>query len=173
MSYTILAVDDEPANLRMLERLFRREHRVLIANSGEEALAILQKEHVSLIITDQRMPGMTGTEMLRESMDSSPDSIKIILTGYTDISALTEAINTTRVYKFVSKPWDPTALKQTVQDAFREHGMLVRHRQLVDDVVRLVHSYPDIFNQEGARDNIIMETTAPHDLCSMVEESAN
>lgn len=173
MNYTILAVDDEPANLRMLERLFRREHRVLTANSGEEALAILQKEHVSLIITDQRMPGMTGTEMLRESMHSSPDSIKIILTGYTDISALTEAINTTRVYKFVSKPWDPTSLKRTVQDAFREHGMLARHRQLVDDILRLVHSYPDIFNQEGSGDKTITATTGTHDLCSMVEESAN
>jgi response regulator RpfG family c-di-GMP phosphodiesterase len=173
MSYTILAVDDEPANLRMLERLFRREHRVLTANSGEEALAILQKEQVSLIITDQRMPGMSGTEMLRESMHSSPDSIKIILTGYTDVEALTEAINTSRVYKFVSKPWDPIALKQTVQDAFFQHGMLVRHRQMVDDIVRLVHSYPDIFNQEGARDTIITATTGPHDLCSLVEESAN
>jgi response regulator RpfG family c-di-GMP phosphodiesterase len=173
MTYTILAVDDEPANLRMLERLFRREHRVLTANSGEEALALLQKEHVSLIITDQRMPGMTGTEMLRESMQSSPDSIKIILTGYTDVSALTEAINTTRVYKFVSKPWDPTALKQTVQDAFRAHGMLVRHKQMVDDIVKLVHSYPDIFNQGGDRDEMITATAGPHDLCSLVEESAN
>lgn len=173
MSYTILAVDDEPANLRMLERLFRREHRVLTANSGEEALAILQKEQVSLIITDQRMPGMSGTEMLRESMSSSPDSIKIILTGYTDVEALTEAINTSRVYKFVSKPWDPISLKQTVQDAFLQHGMLVRHKQLIDDVVRLVHAYPDIFKQESAQDEIITATTLPRDLCSMVEESAN
>ncbi|HKS42100.1 MAG TPA: response regulator [Blastocatellia bacterium] len=173
MSYTILAVDDEPANLRMLERLFRREHRVLTANSGEEALAILQKEQVSLIITDQRMPGMSGTEMLRESMSSSPDSIKIILTGYTDIEALTEAINTSRVYKFVSKPWDPISLKQTVQDAFLQHGMLVRHKQLIDDIVRLVHSYPDIFNQESAQDEVITATTGLRDLCSMVEESAN
>lgn len=173
MNYTILAVDDEPANLRMLERLFRKEHRVLTANSGEEALALLQKEQVSLIITDQRMPGMSGTDLLRESMRSSPDSIKIILTGYTDVEALTEAINTSRVYKFVSKPWDPIALKQTVQDAFCQHGMLVRHKQLVDDVMRLVHSYPDIFNQEGTRDKIITATTGTHDLCSMVEESAN
>ena len=171
--HTILVVDDEPANLRMLERLLRPRFTVIKAASGQEALHVLRSQSFSMIITDQRMPGMTGTEMLRESMDSSPDSIKIILTGYTDISALTEAINTTRVYKFVSKPWDPTALKQTVQDAFREHGMLVRHRQLVDDVVRLVHSYPDIFNQEDTQDKIITATTGTHDLCSMVEESAN
>jgi len=173
MNYTLLAVDDEPANLRMLERLFRREYRVLTANSGEEALAILQKENVSLIITDQRMPGMSGTEMLRESMHSSPNSIKIILTGYTDLQALTEAINTTRVYKFVSKPWDPTALKQTVQDAFREYGMLARHKQVIDDLVRIVRSYPDIFNQESAQDDIISATAGLHDLCSRVEEPAN
>ena len=173
MNYTILAVDDEPANLRMLERLFHREHRVLTATGGEDALAILRKENVSLIITDQRMPGMSGTELLRESMHSSPDSIKIILTGYTDVAALTEAINTTRVYKFVSKPWDPIALKQTVRDAFREHEMVIRRKQIVDDMVRLFRSYPDIFNQERAQDNIISATTGLHDLCSRVEEPAN
>jgi response regulator RpfG family c-di-GMP phosphodiesterase len=147
MRYTILAVDDEPANLRMLERLFRKDYRVLTATSGEDALAILGREDVSLIITDQRMPGMSGTELLRESLRTNPNSMKIILTGYTDIDALTEAINTTRVYKFVNKPWDPFALKQTVEAAFREYEKSVQQKQLVDSLVILVRSYPALFNQ--------------------------
>jgi len=147
MRYTILAVDDEPANLRMLERLFRKDYRVLTATSGEEALTVLSREDVSLIITDQRMPGMTGIELLRKSMRTNPDTMKIILTGYTDLDALTEAINTTRVYKFVNKPWDPLALKQTVEDAFHEYERSVQQKLLVDSLVILVRSYPAIFGQ--------------------------
>jgi len=93
---TILAVDDEPANLRMLERLFHKEYRVLLADSGEEALKILGQESVALIITDQQMPGMKGTQLLRESLQTQPDATKIILTGYADIEALIEAVNSTR-----------------------------------------------------------------------------
>src|SRR6185436_7421650 len=77
MQHTILAVDDEPANLRMVERLLRKDHRVLTAGSGEEALEMLKREHFSLIVTDQRMPGMTGTDLLRESMKTSPDTVRI------------------------------------------------------------------------------------------------
>lgn len=149
MKYTILAVDDEPANLRMLERLLRKNYNVLTAMSGEEALSILSRENVSLIITDQRMPGMSGTELLRESLQTNPDTMKIILTGYTDLDALTEAINTTRVYKFVNKPWEPFALKQTIDDAIREYELSVQHKHLVDRLVALVRSYPSVFGQMG------------------------
>jgi response regulator RpfG family c-di-GMP phosphodiesterase len=173
MNYAILAVDDEPANLRMLERLFHREYRVLTATNGEEALAVLQKENVSLIITDQRMPGMSGTELLRESMHSSPNSIKIILTGCADVATLTEAINTTRVYKFVSKPWDPIVLKQTVRNAFGEHEMSMRHGQMIEDVVKLIRSYPDIFNQDRTRENFIGAASGLSDASGRPDEHAN
>ncbi|MFP5260658.1 MAG: response regulator [Blastocatellia bacterium] len=153
MTYTILAVDDEPANLRMLERLFRRDYRILTAGNGEEALEVLKREDVSLIITDQRMPGMSGTQLLRESMGTNPHTIKIILTGYTDIDALVEAINTTRIYKFVCKPWDPIALKMVVQDAFREHEKYTQQKQLLETLSGLVRSCPAIFGLEsGAGD---------------------
>ena len=145
MRYTVLAVDDEPANLRMLERLFRRDYRVLTATTGQEALEILKREDVSLIITDQRMPGMTGTELLRQSLKANPQTVRIILTGYTDVDSLTEAINTTRVYKFVSKPWDPLALQTIVREALREHESLSEQRQMVETLVQLVRAYPGIF----------------------------
>ena len=145
MQHTILAVDDEPANLRMVERLLRKDHRVLTAGSGEEALEMLKREHFSLIVTDQRMPGMTGTDLLRESMKTSPDTVRIILTGYTDTDALIDAINSSRVYKFVSKPWDPMQLKQTIEEALRDYEKQLEHKRLVDDLVAFVQSHPSLF----------------------------
>ena len=145
MQHTILAVDDEPANLRMVERLLRKDHRVLTAGCGEEALEILKREQISLIVSDQRMPGMTGTDLLRESMKTSPDTVRIILTGYTDTDALIDAINSSRVYKFVSKPWDPMQLKQTIEEALRDYEKQLEQKRLVDDLVAFVQSHPSLF----------------------------
>ena len=145
MKHTILAVDDEPANLRMLERLFHREYRVLTASSGEEGLALLKGEEVSLIISDQRMPGMTGTEMLKESIRTNPDAVKIILTGYTDVEALIDAINCARVYRYVNKPWDPEKLKETVRAAINEREGLLGQKRLIEGLVSLVQSHPWAF----------------------------
>ena len=145
MQHTILAVDDEPANLRMVERLLRKDYRVLTAGSGDEALEMLKHEHVSLIVTDQRMPGMTGTELLRESMKTSPDSVRMILTGYTDTDALIDSINTSRVYRFVSKPWDPMQLKKTIEEALRDYEKQLEQKRLVDDLVAFVQSHPSLF----------------------------
>lgn len=149
MKHTILAVDDEPANLRMLERLFHREYKVLTAASGEQALDLLRDADVSLIITDQRMPGMSGTDLLRLSMASHPDAVKIILTGYTDIDALIDAINTSRVHKFVSKPWDPLALKEIVKEAVENFQQSLDRKRLLDDLASLVQSYPALFSREA------------------------
>jgi response regulator RpfG family c-di-GMP phosphodiesterase len=145
MQYTILAVDDEPANLRMLERLLRRDYRVLTATSGEEALDILNGEAVDLIITDQRMPGMSGVDLLRESMRTSPDATRIILTGFTDTEALIEAINTSRVYKFVSKPWDPIGLREIIDGALHAHQRQIDIKKFAGELWNLVQSYPGLF----------------------------
>lgn len=150
MQYTILAVDDEPANLRMLERLLRRDYRVLSATSGEEALAILNGDRVDLIITDQRMPGMSGTDLLRESMRSNPDATRIILTGFTDIEALIDAINTSRIYKFVSKPWDPIHLRTVIDGAISEHRRQLELKRFAGELWRLVQSCPSLFIEDGS-----------------------
>jgi len=146
MQYTILAVDDEPANLRMVERLLRKDYRVLTANDGEQALEILKREQVSLIITDQRMPGISGTELLRQSQHSAPDAMRIILTGYADVDALIDAINTSRVYRFVSKPWDPIQLKNTVHNALLDYQMRIEHNRLINDLAALVRSHPSLLS---------------------------
>jgi response regulator RpfG family c-di-GMP phosphodiesterase/HD-like signal output (HDOD) protein len=127
MSYKIMIVDDEPANLRLLERLFRRDYTVVSAGSGEEALRLLEQHDVALLITDQRMPGMTGIELLKRTTPLRPHMVRIILTGYTDITALVEAINCGQVYKYVTKPWSNDELRLTVGRAL-EHYETSRSR---------------------------------------------
>src|SRR5258708_15438430 len=93
MKYKILIVDDETANLRMLERLFRQEYEPITAESGEAALEMLNRFDVALIISDQRMPGMPGIEFLKKAAEMRPQTVRIILTGYTDVNDLVEAGN--------------------------------------------------------------------------------
>src|SRR6478672_1701291 len=105
MKYKILIVDDEKENLRLLERLFRRTHDVFEATSGVEGIKMLELHDIELIISDQRMPGMTGIEFLKRAALLRPNTVRIILTGYTDVNDLVEAINSGVVYRFVTKPW--------------------------------------------------------------------
>src|SRR5919206_1029098 len=121
MTFKILIVDDEPANLRLLERLFRRDYQVLTAPSGQEALHLLEQHDVALLLTDQRMPGMTGIELLKRTAEMRPHMVRIIVTGYTDVSALVEAINCGQVYKYVTKPWNNDDLRLTVERAVEHY----------------------------------------------------
>ena len=108
----ILVVDDEPHNLDLLYRTFFQNYKVLRADSGPEALEILEESgEVAVIISDQRMPKMSGTEFLGLTVNKYPNTIRIILTGYTDVEDLVEAINSGRVFKYVTKPWDDDELK--------------------------------------------------------------
>jgi response regulator RpfG family c-di-GMP phosphodiesterase/HD-like signal output (HDOD) protein len=135
VSHKIMFVDDEPANLRLLERLFRRDHEVLSAPSGEDALRLLSQHDVALLITDQRMPGMTGVELLRRAAEMRPHMTRIILTGYTDMEALVEAINCGHVYRYVTKPWDNEDLRLTVARAI-EHYEANRSRHELEEANR-------------------------------------
>ena len=121
----ILVVDDEPDNLDLLYRTFHKEYKVLRAESGPAALEILAKEgEVAVIISDQRMPKMSGTEFLSLTAAQYPDVIRIILTGYTDVEDLVEAINAGKVFKYVTKPWDAEDLKVLVSQAVNTHNLL-------------------------------------------------
>jgi two-component system sensor histidine kinase/response regulator len=106
MRHTILCVDDEPDNVDALERLFRKRYDILKATSGEQALGLLREHAPSLIISDQRMPSMTGVEFLAKSTKLHPDSMRILLTGYTDIESVIDAINSGQVYRYVTKTLD-------------------------------------------------------------------
>ncbi|MBH8576795.1 response regulator [Nostocaceae cyanobacterium CENA369] len=121
----ILVVDDEPDNLDLLYRTFRRDFQVLKADSGINALEVLAAEgEVAVIISDQRMPEMKGTEFLSKTVPQFPDTVRIILTGFTDIEDLVEAINAGQVYKYITKPWDPGELKAVVQRAAETYDLL-------------------------------------------------
>lgn len=121
----MLVVDDEPDNLDLLYRTFRRDFNVFKAESGVNALQLLEKEgEVAVIISDQRMPEMKGTEFLSKTLPQFPDTVRIILTGFTDIEDLVEAINTGQVFKYITKPWDSEELKEVVQRAATTYNLL-------------------------------------------------
>lgn len=117
MNHNLLCVDDEPDNVDALERLFRKKYKVFKATSGAQALEILEKEPISLIISDQRMPNMTGVEFLEKSIEVQPDAVRILLTGYTDIDSVISAINSGQIYRYVTKPWDPVDLTNAADKA--------------------------------------------------------
>jgi len=124
----MLVVDDEPDNLDLLYRTFRRDFQVLRAESGIAALEVLKTEgEVAVIISDQRMPEMKGTEFLSKTVPQFPNTMRIILTGFTDVEDLVEAINSGQVYKYITKPWDPNELKSVVQRAAETYESL-KHR---------------------------------------------
>ncbi|HYR77109.1 MAG TPA: response regulator [Pyrinomonadaceae bacterium] len=130
MQYKIMIVDDEPVNLRTLERLFRRDYQVVTAQSGAEALTLLQHHDVALLISDQRMPEMTGIELMKNTVAMRPQMAKILLTGYTDVSALIEAINCGLVYRYLTKPWNNDELRVAVSRAL-EHYEMMKSRHLL------------------------------------------
>ncbi|MFM6152786.1 MAG: response regulator [Cuspidothrix sp.] len=137
----ILVVDDEPDNLDLLYRTFRRDFQVLKAESGIMALQLLEQEgEVAVIISDQRMPEMKGTEFLSRTVPQFPDTVRIILTGFTDIEDLVEAINAGQVYKYITKPWDPAELKVVVQRAAETYDLL---KQRTEEL-RRAHAQMDL-----------------------------
>jgi EAL domain-containing protein (putative c-di-GMP-specific phosphodiesterase class I)/CheY-like chemotaxis protein len=121
-SRTLLLVDDEINILSALKRLLRRDgYTILTASSGQEGLELLARHPVGVIVSDQRMPEMMGTEFLSRVKEIHPESVRMILSGYSELSTLTEAINRGAVYKFLAKPWDEEDLRATIKEAFRRY----------------------------------------------------
>ena len=132
---TLLVVDDEANILSALKRVLRRErYRTLTAGSGAEGLAILAAHDVDVIVSDQRMPGMTGVEFLRKAKERHPDTVRMVLSGYTDLQSVTDAINEGAIYKFLTKPWDDALLKANIEEAFRRKALSDENRLLTDQV---------------------------------------
>jgi serine phosphatase RsbU (regulator of sigma subunit)/ActR/RegA family two-component response regulator len=121
----LMVVDDEADNLELLQRTFRRDFKVFLAESGLKALQILEQEgEMAIIISDQRMPKMNGTEFLSRTVDRFPDTMRILLTGYTDVEDLVGAINAGKVFKYIMKPWNPDDLAVIVQQASETYRLL-------------------------------------------------
>ncbi len=129
----ILYIDDEEDNLLVFKSTFRRHYKVHLAKSGEEGMEIIQTNDISLVITDQRMPRMTGVQFL-QSLPEDKDMIRMILTGYSDIEAIIEAINTGKVYRYISKPWSKEELKITLDNALEAYKLRKANRKLLMDL---------------------------------------
>lgn len=130
----VLYVDDEEHNLLSFKATFRLKYKVFTAISGAEAMKILEANKVEIIITDQRMPYMTGVEFLENVIDKYPDTMRILLTGYTDYESLAEAINKGKIFHYLTKPWKEELLEETITRAheqfLKQESMKVQNDQL-------------------------------------------
>lgn len=151
--YTVLFVDDEPNILRALGRLFHGDHmNILTASSGDEAFEIIRNNKVQVLVTDNIMPGMQGVELVRKVRDISPDTLRIILSGHSDMEAVLNAVNESEVFRFVLKPWTDADLKATVHIALAQYslqqdiGNLKRELEEKDRLLKyLKNHFPDLF----------------------------
>ena len=134
--YPILVVDDEPENLQAFCLNFREEFTIHTAESGAEALGMLAERDYAVVVSDHRMPGMTGVEFLERTVESHPELVRIVLTGYTDNESLIEAINQGRIYHYVTKPWNPDELSVTLKRAIERYAMSAHNRSLISDLRR-------------------------------------
>lgn len=132
--HNLLLVDDEKDILKTLTLTFEEDYEVFTARSGLEALDILEKNSIALIISDQRMPEMTGVELLQKSITVSPYTVRIILTGYTDTSALIQAINKGHIYQYITKPWDRQELRIIVRRALESYELGIENQRLVKEL---------------------------------------
>ena len=131
---SLLYVDDEENNLVSFKAAFRRDFEVLTAESGAEGRKILESRDVAIVITDQRMPFMTGVEFLESIVDEFPDTIRLLITGFSDIQAVIDAINKGRIYHYVQKPWDETYLKNIINNAFETYRLRKENKFMMDQL---------------------------------------
>jgi CheY-like chemotaxis protein len=133
----LLVVDDEEAILETMSFTFADDYEVITTNDARRGLEILEERApVAVVLTDQRMPHMTGVEFLREVYQRHPDTVRIMLTGFADSAATIQAINDGHIYAYLDKPWEPAELKQTVKNAAQHFTLTVENRRLVDDLGR-------------------------------------
>jgi class 3 adenylate cyclase len=131
--YNVLYVDDEVNNLNSFRAALRRSYNVFTALSGEEGIEILTKNDIHVVVTDQRMPNMTGVQFLQH-IPGDQDNIRIILTGFSDIESIIEAINTGKVYRYITKPWDKDELKITIDNAIETVMLRRNNRKLIHEL---------------------------------------
>ena len=161
----ILLVDDEPEILFSLRGLLRREFDLHTAQGGAEALEVLRRQPVHVIMSDQRMPEMTGVELLRRARAECPEAIRIIFTGYADIKAVVDAINEGQIYRYLTKPWDPDELVALLHQACDHYQQIAERKQLLRDlkehvsrcrdVLRGLAGHPEAQQLAGAGDDLL------------------
>ena len=168
--FPILIVDDEADNLDAFRFNFKKTFNILTASGGEEALGILKEQEVAVIVTDQRMPKMSGVEMLKAARPLRPDTVGIILTAYTDVEVLIESINLGQIYRYITKPWDAKEVRGMLQQAIERYHLVRENRRLEDQL----RGYAGYLNQEihGRFDfgAIIGDSSALREVLAKVED---
>jgi len=137
MKYNILVTDDEIDNLQLFKRTLRSAYNVFLANSGFEAIEILKNNKVDMIISDHKMPGMDGVELLKKSLGYAPDAVRILITAYTDSSTLMNAINEGKIHRYIRKPWNPNDLINMLQASFEVYQLNLDNQSLALDLKEL------------------------------------
>jgi signal transduction histidine kinase len=129
--YNLLIIDDEVEITKALTRQFRRKYNVFSTTDAIDGLRIMEQENIQVVLSDQRMPGMTGIDFFMQIKDKYPDALKLILTGYTDIEAVIGAINEGQVFRYVKKPWNPAELDTIINEAFEKYELITNNRKLM------------------------------------------
>ena len=132
--HTILVVDDEPDVVQSVRDLLRLDYKVLTATKAEDGVKLMAEHPVDVVMTDQRMPEMTGVQFLDKIRGPHPEATRLLFTGYADIRAVIDAINQGNVYRYITKPWDPDELQTIIREACERHDLIVHKRELTDEL---------------------------------------
>lgn len=132
--HSLLIIDDEEEITKSLFRQFRRKYNVFAVNSAKDAFPVLDREDIQVILSDQRMPGLTGVDFFKRIKDSYPDTLKLILSGYSDLDAVIGAINEGQVFRFLTKPWNPIELELALDEAFQKYDLVNSNHQLLQEL---------------------------------------
>lgn len=133
----VLYVDDEIDNLNAFKAVFRRDFEVFVAESADEGMKIIENKEndIHIVLTDQRMPNITGVEFLASLVKDFPQIMRVLVTGYADLTTVIDAINKGEVYRYVSKPWDNVELKNLILQAFEVYDLRKRNKRMTDELL--------------------------------------
>src|SRR3989338_7321512 len=135
----VLYVDDEIDNLNAFKAVFRRDFEVFIAESADEGMKIIENKEndIHIVLTDQRMPNITGVEFLASLVKDFPQIMRVLVTGYADLTTVIDAINKGEVYRYVSKPWDNVELKNLILQAFEVYDLRKKNKRMTDELLKV------------------------------------
>jgi len=170
--YTVLVVDDEQDNLDAFRFNFRRAFTLRYATSGDEALQVVRGEDVAVIVADQRMPGMTGVELLAQAAAARPGVVGILVTAYTDLGVLVDALNSGHVYRYVAKPWDSKELRVVLRQALETYHLRRENRRLLDRLEELTSYLDGEVRRETRAGRIVGESKALQEVLATVRNVA-
>ncbi|MEM6263762.1 MAG: adenylate/guanylate cyclase domain-containing protein [Bacteroidota bacterium] len=170
-AFSILYIDDEHHNLITFKAAFRREYRILTAQSGPEALEVLRNNEVGLVISDQRMPEMTGVEVLEKISREYPDTVRIILTGFSDVEAIINGINSGGIFRYITKPWEEQELRMTIENARQVHRLNRSNHRILSELQQKLEEQERLMRLfvRYVPEQVVTKALATTDMATMFE----